>query len=131
VTPHGFAIAATLAGQAIVTLALSGVLLIWQGQVAATSAVLGGLTALVPNAFLAGRLLRAGMGEGGKPLLRAAWIGEIGKLVITAILFAVIFARVRPLEPLAVFGGFIAAQLVIFGALLFDSGASDRRITKN
>lgn len=130
-SPHGRAIGATLLVQAAVTVSLAAVLLIWLGQVAATSALLGGLTALVPNAFLAARLLRAGMGEGGRALLRAAWLGEIGKLLLTVLLFAVIFARVRPLEPLAVFGGFIAAQLVVFGVLLLGGGASGTRTTKN
>jgi hypothetical protein len=34
----------------------------------------------------------------------------------------VIFGLVRPISPLAVFGGFIAAQLVVFGALLVPHG---------
>jgi hypothetical protein len=42
--------------------------------------------------------------------------------VVTALIFAVIFGAVRPIEPLAVFGGFIAAQLVVLGALLLPSG---------
>lgn len=127
----GLVMVGMLLGQALVTVALAGALLIWQGQVAAVSALLGGLTALVPNAFLAGRLLRAGTGGGGKPLLRAAWVGEIGKLLLTVLLFAVIFARVRPLEPLAVFGGYIAAQAVIFGALLLGGSGDKRDTTKN
>ncbi len=128
---RGFTVVGTLLGQALVTLTLAGLLWIWQGRVAAMSALLGGLAALVPNAFLAARLLSASIDQAGLPLLRAAWIGEIGKLVLTAVIFAVIFLRVRPLAPLAVFGGFIAAQLVVFGALLLGSGAVDGRTTKN
>ena len=54
--------------------------------------------------------------------MRSAWIGEVGKLLLTALLFGVIFGVVRPIEPLAVFAGFIAAQLVMFGALLIGNG---------
>jgi ATP synthase protein I len=119
-----------LLGQGIVSVGLAGLLWVWLGQTAASSVFLGGMTALIPNAFLAARLMRAGTGEEGRALLRAAWLGETGKVILTALLFAVIFARVRPLEPLAVFGGYICAHLVIFGALLLDSGAKDMATTK-
>ena len=75
------------------------------------------------NAFLAARLLRAD--NTARALLRSAWVGEIGKLLLTALLFGAIFASIRPLSAAAVFGGFISAQLVIFGAPLFG-GVSAR-----
>jgi ATP synthase protein I len=55
-------------------------------------------------------------------MMRSAWLGEAGKVVLTALLFGVIFGFVRPILPLAVFAGFIAAQLAVFGALLIGSG---------
>jgi F0F1-type ATP synthase assembly protein I len=66
-------------------------------------------------------------------LLRAAWIGEIGKIAITIVLFAAIFIAVRPLSALAVFGGFVAAQLVVFAALGLGGGDmnDDEAVTKN
>ncbi len=96
------------------------------------SALLGGATAVVPNGFLAARLLQPSRDERASAMMRSAWIGEIGKLLLTALLFGVIFGFVRPLEPLAVFVGFIAAQLVVFGALLIGSGApSKEAMTKS
>ena len=59
-------------------------------------------------------------------LLRSAWIGEFGKVVLTVLLFGVIFGALRPISPLAVFGGFIAAQFVVFLALLLPHGARNR-----
>jgi ATP synthase protein I len=59
--------------------------------------------------------------------LRAAWIGEFGKVGLTALLFAVIFIALRPIEPLAVFGSFIAAQLVVLGALLLPPGKRNHK----
>jgi hypothetical protein len=38
---------------------------------------------------------------------------------------------VRPLQPLAVFAGFIAAQLVVFGALLVGNGPGAQAMTKS
>jgi hypothetical protein len=51
-------------------------------------------------------------------VLRSAQVGVVGKLAMTALLFGVIFATVRPISGSAVFGGFIAAQTVVLGALL-------------
>jgi ATP synthase protein I len=119
----------TLLGQAGVTLCLGAGLWLWQGQVAGASALLGGATAVIPNGFLAARLLQRR--AGATALLRSAWIGEIGKWLLTAVLFAAIFGAVRPLVPLAVFGGFIAAQMVIFGALLLGGARRNEAITKS
>ena len=110
----------TLLAQVGVTLGVSAVSWAWQGPVAGISAVLGGMTAVVPNAFLAARLLRS-TALSASGMMRSAWVGEIGKVLLTVLLFGVIFGFVRPISPLAVFGGFIAAQLVVFGALLFGS----------
>jgi ATP synthase protein I len=112
----------TLLLQVCVSVVLAAVLLVAVGPVAATSALLGGATAVVPNGFLAARLLTPSREETATAMMRSAWFGEIGKVLLTALLFGVIFGFVRPIVPLAVFAGFIAAQLVIFGALLFGGG---------
>ncbi|MBN1240785.1 MAG: ATP synthase subunit I [Gammaproteobacteria bacterium] len=108
----------TLLAQTGVSLGLAGLLALLQGSVAAVSVLLGGLVAVIPNGFLAARLLKPRADDSARAIMRSAWIGEIGKLLLTALLFGVIFAVMRPIAAPAVFGGFIAAQLVIFGALL-------------
>ena len=112
----------TLLVQACVSLVLAAVLWISVGEVAAMSALLGGAAVVVPNGFLAARLLAPSRDESAGAIMRAAWFGEIGKVLLTALLFGVIFGFVRPISPLAVFAGFIAAQLVVFGALLLGGG---------
>jgi ATP synthase protein I len=112
----------TLLAQACVSAALAALSWIWQGEVAGLSALLGGMVAVVPNAFLAARLLKPSRDQSARAMMNAAWFGEIGKLLLTALLFGVIFGFVRPIEPLAVFAGFIGAQLVVFGALLLGGG---------
>jgi ATP synthase protein I len=111
-------ILAILLAQAVAGILTASVLAVWQGQVAAVSALLGAAIAVVPNAFLAARLLAPGAGQNARAMLKAAWLGEIGKLALTALLFTVVFVSVRPLAAGAVFGGFIAAQLMVFGAPL-------------
>ena len=92
------------------------------GQVAGVSALLGSATCILPNAFLALRLAAPRRTPGAKELVRAAYIGEVGKLAITVLMFSIIFAAVRPLSAPALFAGFIAAQLMTFAGLLVRDG---------
>ena len=111
----------TLLAQAGVSMVLAAVLWFSFGDTVAVSTLLGGAAAVVPNGFLAARLLAPNRPVDA--LLRGAWIGEIGKILLTVLAFGVIFGFVRPIAPAAVFAGFIAAQLVVFGALLVgDAG---------
>ena len=117
----------TLLAQAGVSMVLAAVLWLRFGETVAVSTLLGGAAAVVPNGFLAARVLNPKRPVDA--LMRAAWLGEIGKILLTALAFGVIFGFVRPLSPPAVFAGFIAAQLVVFGALFVgDSGGSDRKM---
>jgi len=118
----------TLLAQVCVSIVAAAVCWAWFGGVAAVSAALGGATAVVPNAFLAARLLMSMRDLRDQAMLRSAWIGEIGKLLLTVLFFGVIFGVVLPLAPLAVFAGFIAAQLVPLGALLIGDAAPPKEL---
>jgi F0F1-type ATP synthase assembly protein I len=61
-------------------------------------------------------------------LVRAAYIGELGKLALTVLMFTVVFTLVRPLEAWPLIAGFVAAQLMTLGGLLMrdDSSAKNR-----
>jgi ATP synthase protein I len=76
---------------------------------------------VIPNAFLALRLIAPRRDPGAEALIRAAWIGEIGKLALTVLIFTLVFTLVRPLSAAALFAGFIATQLVTFSGLLMRS----------
>ena len=95
------------------------------GHVAGYSALLGSLTCVIPNAFLALRLAVPRRDPGARDLIRAAYIGELGKLAITVLMFSIVFAAVRPLSVAALFAGFIAAQLMTFAGLLMRDGQQD------
>jgi ATP synthase protein I len=88
------------------------------GRVAGYSALLGSLICAVPNAFLALRLMAPRRDPGAQALLRAAWIGEAGKLALTVLFFTLVFTQVRPLSAAALFAGFIVTQLVAFSGFL-------------
>jgi F0F1-type ATP synthase assembly protein I len=119
----------TLLAQAGVSMLLAGVLWLRFGDTVAVSTLLGGAAAVVPNGFLAARVLTPNRPVDA--LLRGAWIGEMGKILLTALAFGVIFGFVRPIAPPAVFAGFIAAQLVVFGALLVGDGGRSGSVAKS
>ncbi|MDJ0939178.1 MAG: ATP synthase subunit I [Woeseiaceae bacterium] len=101
-----------LAAQVGLGTALAAVLAGVYGFVAGYSAMLGCLIAAVPNAFLALRLALPRRDPGAKALLRAAYIGELGKLALTVLFFSLVFATVRPLAAVPLFAGFIVTTLV-------------------
>ena len=88
------------------------------GKVEGYSALLGALTAAIPNAFLALRLVAPRRDKGAGALVGAAWIGEIGKLALTVLIFTLVFTQVKPLSAAALFAAFILTQLVVFSGLL-------------
>jgi ATP synthase protein I len=97
---------------------------VWMGlgSERAIPTLLGGLIGVVPNAFLAARVMSPRAGSSAQSLLRAGWLGEVGKLLIAAILFAVVFKTLRPLHPGYLFTGYIATILALPVGLLFDRG---------
>ncbi len=108
-------------------------LLFWgfDERVSGYSALLGGLVCVVPNAFLALRLSVPRRNHGAAALVRAAYIGELGKLALTVLLFSMVFLLVQPLAPVAFFAGFIAAQFVTLSGFLMRDGAAKKDITTN
>jgi len=111
-----------LLAQLAVALVLAGIVWIWLGSGRAIPTLVGGLIGVVPNAFLAARVLSPRAGSSAKSLLAAGWIGELGKLAITVALFAVVFAKWKPEHPEFLFAGFIATLLALPVAVLFDKG---------
>ena len=101
------------------------------GRVAGYSALLGSLTCAVPNAFLALRLMAPRRDPGAQALLRAAWVGEAGKLALTVLFFTLVFTQVRPLSAAALFAGFIVTQLVAFSGFLMRHGQEQETDNSN
>ncbi len=117
-TRGSFIIVKVLVWQLLVGSGLAAVLWGIYGNVVGYSAMLGSLTCVIPNAFLALRLVAPRRDSGARGLIRAAWIGELGKLALTVLFFSLVFTLVEPLSAAALFAGFIATQLVTFSGLL-------------
>jgi len=103
---------------------LAAIVWLGLGSERAIPTLLGGLIGVVPNAFLAARVMSPRAGASAKHLLRAGWLGEIGKLAIAAVMFAAVFATLKPLHPGFLFAGYIVTVLAMPVGLLFDGRRS-------
>ena len=122
-------IARVLMWQLLVGMGLAAVLWSLFGSVVGYSALLGSLVCVLPNAFLGLRLVVPRRDPGA--LKRAAWIGEIGKLALTVLLFTLVFTSVKPLNGAALFAGFIASQLTVFSGFLMQGDTDTRTSNTN
>ena len=86
------------------------------GKVSSYSAALGGLAAFIPNVYFAIRMQRAS-GQEARKIVRSFYVGETGKLLLTAVLFALIF-QIPDIEILPLLAGYVAALSVFWFALL-------------
>ncbi len=95
-----------------VTLAQSLVLLlIWLGLGSwdpdvAHSALLGGLVAVIPQAWFTHRVFRRQGAQAAKQIARASYAAEVGKFFMAVAGFALVFALVRPIIGWAVFAAY-------------------------
>ena len=103
-------------------LVLAAIVWIWLGSEWAVPTLIGGLIGVVPNAFLAARLMSPRAASSAQSLLKAGWIGEAGKIAIAAVMFAAVFVTLRPLHPEFLFAGYIATILALPVGLLFERG---------
>ena len=117
-----------LLAQAGVALGVAGVSWLVSGPTAAYSALLGGAACVLPNAFLGARMLAFGAVGTARTMMRSAYFGEMGKLILTVLAFGAIFALVRPLHAGLVFAAFIACQSVMLFALIATNKTETNRI---
>jgi len=93
---------------AIALVAIAGLLI--GGQLQALSAGLGGVIAWLPNTYFALRAFRHRGARAAQKIVRSFYAGAAGKMILTMALFAIVFIKVKPLSPLALFAGFAFVQ---------------------
>ena len=109
---HRLPVFPVLLAQLAVILLAAAALFGWRGAVSGYSGLCGGLIAWLPNLYFAHKAFRFSGARAAQAIVRSFYAGEAGKLVLTAVLFALTFAGVKPLAPLAVFAVFFMTQLV-------------------
>ena len=96
----------------VAILVLLGAGLYYLGRpVVAESLFLGGLIAVLPQAYFTWRVFRHAGAQAASRIAQASYVGEIGKFFLAVAGFALVFAVYRPLAAWAVFAG--------YGAMLF------------
>lgn len=96
--------------QLMLTITVS-LLALLHSPLAAKSALLGGLTCALPNAYFIWKAFKYRGARSAAQIVQSFYQGEAWKFVLTALCFGVIFQRVEPLNVLALFAGFITVQL--------------------
>lgn len=84
------------------------------GAGAALSLLCGAACAVLPQAWFALRMHKAAQQRAARAA-RTGMAAEAGKFALSAAAFAVVFAAVRPAQPLLVFAGFGALWLLQIG----------------
>jgi ATP synthase protein I len=77
-------------------------------KVRAYSTLLGGLIAVLPQAWFARLAFRRIGARSARFVARSGYAGEVGKFILSIAGFAVVFAAVRPIDGAAVFVGYLA-----------------------
>ncbi|CJL04251.1 F0F1 ATP synthase subunit I [Streptococcus pneumoniae] len=88
------------------------------GIAAGYSALFGGLIALTANAFFTYKAFRYFGARSARAITQSLWSGQMGKQILAAALFALVFVGVRPLQPVALFVGYMLALGTSASALL-------------
>lgn len=97
---------------------VAGLLLIigWEH---AWSALAGGLISALGNGFAAARIFVPYRAQEPEKLVGRLYGAEIGKLVLTGLLFAAAILWIEPLSVGALFGGFLLVQMIPILVALF------------
>lgn len=78
----------------------------------AYSVLLGGLISALPNSYFATQAFRYQGARAADKVVKSFLRGELGKLGITLVLFALCFSLITNLNELALILGFIATQFI-------------------
>ncbi len=93
--------------------ALLAVTFLWTTDAAVARSVLaGGLISALSNGYFAARAFQYQGAENADKIVRNFLKGEIGKIAIAILLFALIFNFMEDLNELALFSGFIFSHLI-------------------
>ena len=98
--------------QLAITGFISVISLLFSGTTLALSVLLGGLISALPNSYFALHAFKYSGARNADKIVKGFIRGELGKIVITVVLFALSFALISSLNELALILGFIATHFV-------------------
>lgn len=101
----------------VIAVVVALLLLFYSGVASAWSALMGGLIYILPNAYFTRSAFRGNERESPRNIVRWFYIGEAGKLVLTAVLFALCFVLVGSLHVKVLFMTYILMIIVNLAGL--------------
>jgi ATP synthase protein I len=87
-------------------------ILLASDEVRAYSVLIGGLIAILPQAYFAALAFRWRGARSARAIARSGYLGQAGKFLLSVAGFALVFASVRPIDAPAVFVAYIAMLIV-------------------
>ena len=76
------------------------------------SALLGGLCCVLPNSYFVLQAFRFSGARSAKRIVRAFYVGELGKILLTVAMFTITFASIKPAHPAVLFVVYSTVQSV-------------------
>lgn len=103
-------------------------LLAWmmKDTTAALSAALGALVCWLAHCYFAWQSFRTAGARASKQVMLNMYRGMLGKFAIVIVGFVLILSNVKPLSPVALFGGFILVQAMTWVAPFWASRLKKR-----
>lgn len=107
---------------------ISVISLLFSGTTMAFSVLLGGLISALPNSYFALHAFKYSGARNADKIVRGFIRGELGKIVMTVVLFALSFSLISSLNELALILGFIATHFVgvMMSGLISSSPSSNK-----
>ena len=117
-----------IVAQLAATIFIAAVSLLFSGSVIAYSVLLGGLISALPNSYFALQAFKFQGARNADKVVRSFIRGELGKIGITIVLFALSFSLITNLSELALILGFITTHFVgvIISGLIGYSPTSNK-----
>ena len=101
-----------IVAQLAATIFIAAVSLLFSGSVIAYSVLLGGLISALPNSYFAFQAFKYQGARNADKVVKSFIKGELGKIGITIVLFALSFTLITNLSELALILGFITTHFV-------------------
>jgi ATP synthase protein I len=116
--------------QLLVTLLVSGLLLIFDG-VLAGSALAGGLIAILGHAYFAWKVFGRQQETRPEQILATYYRAEVGKIVLTVMLFTGAIVMIKPLSIVTLLGVYLINHMIPWLVSFFSGDDSQNWRTKN
>ncbi len=91
---------------------MAAISLLFSGSIIAYSVLLGGLISALPNSYFALHAFKFRGARNADKIVKGFIRGELGKIVITVVLFAFAFALITSLNEVALIIGFVITHFV-------------------